>query len=125
MGNAIQFGIYRIFFIVIGVSFCNLSVAQKVEKMEVCTDKKESYEFIQNLKKGALIVRLRINSKKVEAYRSVGNEELALKLEAQQKENNLNMLLAFKNNFTFCPVYFIYANDYQKSFGWRKKWLFC
>ena len=124
MGNAIQFGIYRFFFLLVGLLICNFSLAQKVDILEDSTDKLDSYTYIQNLKKGALIVRLRINSKKVEAYRNAGNEDLALKLEAQQKEKNLNMLLAFKNNFTFCPVYFIYADDYNKVLAGEKNGYF-
>ncbi|MCB9256145.1 MAG: hypothetical protein H6579_03350 [Chitinophagales bacterium] len=112
MGNAIQFGIYKFCILFVLLAFSSMLRAQ-VEN-DSLTDRMKAYESIDFLKNGALIVRLRSNSKKIDAYRSSGNTALADKLEQQQHDRNLAMLQGFKENFDFCKLYFIWADDYKR-----------
>jgi hypothetical protein len=125
MGNVIRFGIYRVAFIAFLMLGFSLLEAQESDlPVQYSTDRTSAFEDIKALKNGALIVRLRTNSKKVDAYRSAGNESLALKLEEQLIERNRNMLLGFKQNFNFCSVYFIYSNDYKYLLEGRRSGYF-
>lgn len=63
---------------------------------------------------GVVIVRLKTNQKSVDAYRKAGREDIASKIEEDRRNQNLKMFNAFKDNFTFCKVYFIYASDTKK-----------
>lgn len=122
MGNAIRFGIYRL-----GILFFLTLLSNPLFSQvdgDNLSDRMESFETIDLLKKGALIVRLRTNSKKIDAYRSAGNTDLADKLEEQQHSRNLDMLLAFKTNFDFCPVYFIWSEDYKRVLDGEKSSFF-
>lgn len=65
---------------------------------------------IQNLKFGALVVRLQTNQRKIEAYRKIGQEKQALEVIAQTQFYNKLIIKAFNKKFDFCKVYFIYAN---------------
>lgn len=105
MGNVTRYGIYSIASIFFFLCFQINVNAQD-------SDRELAFQQIENLKSGALIVRLRVNSKKVAAYQSVGNDELANKLIEKQRQRNFEMMAAFISNFDYCPVYFIYANDY-------------
>ena len=66
---------------------------------------------IYDLKHGALVVRLKTNDKSVEAYRNAGQTTLADKIVAERAEMNQKIMAAFKYNFTFCKVYFIYSRS--------------
>jgi|GEM_PF-7064786 hypothetical protein len=72
-------------------------------------------QYITQLKNGgALIVRLKSRDKNIAAYRNAGNTAIAD--EMQEKDRNLNrhILNAFRDQFRFCPVYFIYARSSKK-----------
>jgi hypothetical protein len=66
---------------------------------------------IMQLRKGTLVVRLKTNSKSIAAYRAAGKNKLADKLENENRQRNLYFMLAFVNQFTFCPVVFIEAGN--------------
>lgn len=66
---------------------------------------------INELKKGALLVRLKTNQKVIEALRKQGKEDLALKKEVEQFAIDRNTVLAYKHNFNFCKVYFVYSHS--------------
>lgn len=65
---------------------------------------------IQNLKFGALVVRLQTNQRKIDAYRKIGQEKQAREVIAQTQFYNKLMIRAYIKKFDFCKVYFMYAN---------------
>lgn len=69
------------------------------------------YEQLTSLKNGALIVRLKTNDKSVAAYRNSGRTDIANKIIADRKVQNEKIMDAFRSQFDFCKVYFIYATD--------------
>lgn len=66
---------------------------------------------INELKEGALVVRLKTNKKLIDALNAQGNKELALEKQKEQYAINKNTLYAYKDFFTFCKVYFIFSNS--------------
>jgi hypothetical protein len=73
--------------------------------------KDRAKDHIILLKQGALFVRLRTSELQINALKRAGQAEQAGKLEAEQNATNKSIMEAFKNNFTFCPVYFFYSNN--------------
>ena len=65
---------------------------------------------INQLKKGALVVRLKTNKKLIEALKKQGKEELAIQKEIEQLAITKNTMLAYINKLTFCKVYFMYSD---------------
>lgn len=61
---------------------------------------------IQQLKNGALLVRLDFRTKAIEILQQSGNREAANQLKQIRKKENKEIMAAFKEYFTFCPVYF-------------------
>lgn len=68
-------------------------------------------QILRNLKNGSVIVRLKTNQKSVDAYRKSGRNDIAVKIEADRKKQNEKLYLSFRNNFSFCKVYFIYSGE--------------
>jgi hypothetical protein len=66
---------------------------------------------INELKNGALVVRLRTNKKLIDALRAEGKEEMASEKEAEQFIINKNTVIAYVRNFSFCKLYFTYSNN--------------
>lgn len=65
-------------------------------------------EQIVNLKeKGALIVRLKAQTKKMEKLRERGLDAAADRVKTEAIAQNKELMAAFKADFDFCPVYFI------------------
>ena len=59
---------------------------------------------INQLKNGALIVRLKTIKNTIAALKKNENFEQALNIELKQKEFNLSIISAFRRNFNFCPI---------------------
>lgn len=70
---------------------------------------KVAYAQINLLKKGALLVRLKTNSRAISKLKSAGNIDLATNLEKETELENRIIMSAYKKEFTFCPVYFFYS----------------
>lgn len=66
---------------------------------------------INELKEGALVVRLKTNKKLIDALKAQGKNDLALEKLKEQYAINKNTLYAYRDFFTFCKVYFIYSNS--------------
>lgn len=79
---------------------------------------------INQLKEGALIVRLRTNQTLINALKKQGNEELALQKEVEQLAINRNTLFAYKHQFSFCKVYFIYSNNSDELLSTKPSGIF-
>lgn len=66
---------------------------------------------INQLKKGALVVRLKTNKILVDALLKDGNKTLAEEKRLEMAAINLNTIKAYTNHYTFSKVYFIYSNS--------------
>ncbi len=62
------------------------------------------------LKENMLLVRLYTDDNKIQALESKGYKEAAEQARQEQYNENRETLLAFKQTFDFCPVYFFYAS---------------
>ena len=71
-------------------------------------------EQINQLKEGALLIRLKTKSNSILALRKMGKDKLADKVAQKQADYNLNIVIAFKTTFNFCPTYFFFS-DYSKE----------
>jgi hypothetical protein len=65
---------------------------------------------INQLKSGALVVRLRNNKKLIESLRKMGKADLATQKEYEMMAINKNIVLAFQKYYTFSKVYFFYSH---------------
>lgn len=62
-------------------------------------------------KNGAIVVRLRTNQLAINGLLKAGKKDEALYLAAQTYAINKNTMMAYIENFKFCPVYFIYSSS--------------
>lgn len=69
-----------------------------------------AYAQIYALKNGALLVRLKTNSKAIKTLKAKGNIDLATKMERETQLENKIVMSAYKKEFNFCPVYFFYSD---------------
>ncbi|MEP7168672.1 MAG: hypothetical protein ABI855_04825 [Bacteroidota bacterium] len=65
---------------------------------------------ITQLKDGALLVRLQTKENSIIALSQIGKYDLSDKIKNRQLNYNKEIISAFKNNFTFCPVYFFFSS---------------
>ncbi len=84
------------------------SFGQKREKAEAYED---ALIHHQEMKKGALLVRLKTQENKIKALKERGNTIEAANIEFNQHQENKEIIAAFKENFNFCKVYFFYSSD--------------
>lgn len=122
----------RSLYLILLVLFSFLANAQEDENYDKFQDRKDSEkdyldkeEFkkysrravqvaawqIQNLKFGALVVRLQNQKRQIEAYKKVGNEKAMLQTIARTEYFNSLIMRSYKTYFTFCKVYFIYGQS--------------
>lgn len=66
---------------------------------------------INQLKEGALVVRLKTNKKLIDALNKQGKIALAEEKRLEQMAINLNTMRAYLLNYTFSKIYFIYSNS--------------
>ena len=66
---------------------------------------------INQLKKGALVVRLKTNKTLINTLLKNGNTLLAEKKRLETLAMNLNISKAYRNSYDFSKVYFIYSNS--------------
>lgn len=79
---------------------------------------------INQLRKGALIVRLKTNQMAIKGLIAQGNTQAANKLEAETFAINKNTMFAYLDNFTFCKVYFIPSNFSDSLLNGAKSGIF-
>ncbi len=65
---------------------------------------------VNQLKSGALVVRLKTSKKLIDALRAKGDNVLADQKQLEQDAININTMRAYINNYTFSKVYFMYSN---------------
>jgi hypothetical protein len=79
---------------------------------------------IQNLKFGALVVRLQSNQLKTDACKRTGNHQLAKKIIAETQFYNKTVMKAYLQNYNFSKVYFIYAQNSDSLLRGSRKGIF-
>lgn len=62
---------------------------------------------INDIKTRGVIVRLKTNKDRINAYLKAGNIKVADKMKKEATENNLMLMDAFVSHWTYCPVYFM------------------
>ena len=65
---------------------------------------------INQLKEGALVVRLNTNQILINELKKRGQDDLAEKARLEQAAININTIRAYLHNYKFSPVYFLYSN---------------
>lgn len=68
---------------------------------------------IQEMKNGVLLVRLRTQQNALDILQKKDKTK-AEELKQSQATTNLQLANAFRQHFTFCPVYFFYSSDSEK-----------
>lgn len=66
---------------------------------------------INQLKDGALVVKLKTNIKQIDAFNSHGEKDKAVEKIIETYIINKNIMTAYLDNFKFCKIYFIYSNS--------------
>lgn len=66
---------------------------------------------INELKEGALVVRLKTNKLLIDELIKLGNTALAKEKQIEQFAINKNTMFAYKDYLTFCKVYFMYSHS--------------
>lgn len=77
------------------------------------SERMRASETLRGLKNGCIVFRLKTNDKSVKAYRDAGRNDVADRIVAERKKQNQKIVQAFRQNFTFCKVNFIYAAETQ------------
>lgn len=70
-----------------------------------------AFDNIELLKENVLLVRLKSADKKIAALTKANKDEAVAKTKQKLKAQNESIINAFKENFTFCKIYFFYANE--------------
>lgn len=96
----------RVLFLVAAVGISSLVIAQNNPG-----NRELAIQQLENLKTGALVVRLKTNDRSIESYRKAGQIELADRLTEERKKQNQKLSDAFRTYFDYCKVYFIYAKN--------------
>lgn len=79
---------------------------------------------IENLKDGALIVRLNFKRKAINALEQSGNMAGAERIRLEQEQENLEIMAAFKSYYKFSPVYFISYDSTRAALNGKRSGYF-
>jgi hypothetical protein len=79
---------------------------------------------INQLKEGALVVRLKTNKMLIDELTKKGKTEEALQVRLEQFAINKNTMFAYRDNLKFCKVYFIYSNSSDSLLNGIKSGIF-
>ena len=79
---------------------------------------------INQLKNGALCVRLHNNKSLVESLKKMGKADLAAQKEYEMMAINKNILMAFSKYYTFSKVYFFYSQHSDSVLNGARKGVF-
>lgn len=93
--NALPFGL------LILLSCWSLALPAQVQNVNIVTLKE----------KGVVLVRLPTQKAKIKALEDLGKFEEAASLKAELVRSHEEITLVFKEKFTFCPVFFFYAEN--------------
>ncbi len=88
-----------------------------VDQDESLRDHQAASTQIRDLRKGALLVRLKTRQNTIDAFKEKGYLKMAKKVEKEQQTSNKNLMKAFREHFDFCKVYFFFSDDSDKVLG--------
>src|SRR6185436_17372500 len=91
-------------------SVITFSVAAQETPPLNATWKDSARSYIRQLKEGAILVRLHTRAAAIAKLRTMGNDRDANTIESIQREENKEIVLAFRTEFHFCKVYFFFAD---------------
>ncbi|MFK8037860.1 MAG: hypothetical protein AB8B74_06190 [Crocinitomicaceae bacterium] len=91
--------------------FCSLNSHAQPANLSGKSNSEISQYYINYLRKGVLLVRLQTKSRKIAILERAGNLAAADKVRNDQIKTNKSIIKAFKDGFSFCPVYFFYSHD--------------
>ena len=128
----------RISFFMIGLFFADTLVAQPQTGGYAGDDYKDAKSHekfrkrrntvaawqINQLKKGALIVKLKTNHLLINELTKRGEEAQAEKVRLERAGMNINMMKAFRDHYKFSKVYFIYSNSSDSLLNGAMKGIF-
>lgn len=102
----------RIFVLFFALLFSFSSFAQQEDEKYIKNRSLRAIVQIRRLKQGALLVRLFEKENQIALLEKQGKSASVIQAYKDKiaKENN-EIIDAFKNNFSFCPVYFFYSKD--------------
>ena len=100
---------YKILLILLLASSSYSLMAQKSEK--AILELKTAHEQISQLKEGVLLVRLFTKGKGIKALRKKGATAQADKIEKRVRSQNLNVVRAFKKEYSFSQVAFFFSDE--------------
>lgn len=125
-------------FIILGfVLACGFAFAQDEERINE-KDYKDPEQFekfqkrrvtvgawqINQLKEGALVVRLKTNKMLIDELNKAGNSSVAFEKQLEQHAINKNTMFAYLDNFKFCKVYFMYSHSSDSLLNGTRQGLF-
>ena len=90
------------------IFFCGKITSAQKQTETLANHKDSAAYFINELKNGALVVRLKTRKKTIGLYRKSGKEKVAQKIEKEQADINRMIYESFYKHFDFCNVYFIF-----------------
>ncbi|HLN54243.1 MAG TPA: hypothetical protein VK212_11095 [Lentimicrobium sp.] len=76
--------------------------------------RKKLQNDLNSLNNGLLLVRLKTATNTINAYKSKGLNEAAEKLEMKRRDENLQIVKAFRENYHFSRVEFFFSSDSKK-----------
>lgn len=79
---------------------------------------------VNELKTGALVVKLKTNINQINAFNKYGETEKAIEKTIETHIVNKNIMMAYLDNFKFCKVYFIYSNSHDSLLNGVRKGIF-
>ncbi len=77
-------------------------------------EKDDAKTIIRQVKESFILVRLQTSRKKIDLMKARGLDKEAEIATNEQYQENRETILSFENTFTFCPVYFFYAENSQE-----------
>ncbi|MBK6523656.1 MAG: hypothetical protein KBG47_01850 [Bacteroidia bacterium] len=79
---------------------------------------------IQNLKFGAIVIRLQNDKRKVDGYLKVGDERSAIQVQAEAQYRNRSIISAALSQIDFCKVYFIFSQSSDSLLAGKRNDMF-
>ena len=124
MAQLLNKKIFIYFILFFNCVYLNAQQDQGISKPKDYKDPKQFEKFrkrrmviaawqINQLKQGALVVKLKTNSNQIKAFNKYGEPDKAIDKTIETFIINKNIMTAYLDNFKFCKVYFIYSNSHD------------
>lgn len=108
-----------------GLVFFTNSIFSQVQKSSIESYKTFATAQLDSLKNnGALIVILKSKTRAIEAYENAGNKAVAKEMLDKLQIQNKKIVRAFRQYWTFCPLYFVYSKNLVDIHSGRRDSIF-